>query len=211
MTLLLVALLAASPRTGALEAAIVTSVEAADLVEYPRQSNALQDLIDSGLELTRRNLTYLYGSSDPANRGMDCSGAIHYLLTSHGFDQVPRQSDQLYAWLEKAGTLTKTTEPVPERVSDLKDLKPGDLLFWSGTYRIDRKITHVMMYLGTDEQTGQPVMFGASDGRDYRGKPMRGVSVFSFRLPRPESRSKFEGYGPVPGMAESSSAADRAP
>jgi hypothetical protein len=52
-------------------------------------------------------------------------------------------------------------------------------------------------------------MVGASDGRDYRGKKMWGVSVFSFHLPKAGSRSRFEGFGPVPPLAGLSRSADR--
>jgi len=113
---------------------------------------------------------------------------------------VPRQSDQMYNWLEQAGTLMKTEDPRPEKPADLKDLHPGDLLFWSGTYDAGRKITHVMLYLGTEKTSGEPVMFGASNGRSYKRQNMWGVSVFSFYLPEINSRGQFEGYGRIPGV-----------
>ena len=65
---------------------------------------------------------------------------------------------------------------------DFSKLKPGDLLFWSGTYRVKRTppITHVMLYLGKTKNN-ELLMFGASNGRTYRGKRMNGVSVFDFK------------------------------
>jgi hypothetical protein len=95
-------------------------------------------------------------------------------------------------------------------------LKPGDLLFWTGTYKIDRDppITHVMIYLGINRHSGHRVMVGASEGRQFEGKSRYGVSVFDFVLPRKEGtsdiqgegtlatdlRSRFIGYGSVPGL-----------
>ena len=86
--------------------------------------------------------------------------------------------------------------------ASLAGLKPGDLLFWTGTYDTGARtlpISHVMLYLGKTK-AGRPVMFGASDGRPYQGKRQNGVSVFDFRIPAATSKSKFAGYGPIPGL-----------
>lgn len=79
------------------------------------------------------------------------------------------------------------------------DLKPGDLLFWSGTYSTKNYISHVMMYLGKNS-SNQPLMFGASDGRTYLGKKMWGVSVFDFKLPFGKTNAKFVGYSCIPNL-----------
>ena len=85
---------------------------------------------------------------------------------------------------------------------------PGDLMFWSGTYSIEREnpITHVMLYLGTEKRTKKRVMFGASDGRSYGGIQRWGVSVFDFKMPRQDTTKPekavvdFVGYGRIPGL-----------
>jgi hypothetical protein len=66
---------------------------------------------------------------------------------------------------------------------EFNELKPGDLLFWTGTYDVEKDppVTHTMIYLGEDKETGKPVMLGASDGRSFEGKRMSGVSVFDFK------------------------------
>ena len=194
-----VATTATKPEEPKQKPAMVSSLDPQDIVEYEQQPEKIQKLISSALAMTKMDLTYTYGSNNPKNGGMDCSGAIQYLLRKQGFRQTPRQANLIHAWSDKNGTL------IPAKVHklnapELDALKPGDLLYWSGTYKIDRHITHVMMYLGTDKKTKKPVMFGASDGRPYNGKRRRGVSVFEFRLPKPEKKSKFEGYGPIPGM-----------
>ena len=63
---------------------------------------------------------------------------------------------------------------------ELDNLKPGDLMFWSGTYHVDRdpSITHTMIYLGREKGSNQRIMVGASDGRTYKGQQKWGVSVF---------------------------------
>jgi len=39
----------------------------------------VQQLLSSALELTTRNLDYKYGSADPGNGGMDCSGFVYFV------------------------------------------------------------------------------------------------------------------------------------
>src|SRR5204863_7070507 len=97
---------------------------------------------------------------------------------------------------------------------EFKDLLPGDLMFWSGTYQTAREvpISHVMMYLGREKKTGKRVMFGSSDGRSYNGIQRWGVSVFDFKMPKadpanPEKRVDFVGYAHVPGLRDAALAA----
>jgi peptidoglycan DL-endopeptidase CwlO len=175
-----------------------------DLAEFEAQSEPVQKLIRNGLALTERNLTYRYGSSDPNSGGMDCSGTIYYLLKQSGVKEPPRDSSGLYLWAEKTGTLRSVNvKDLEDRA--LADLKPGDLLFWEGTYEVQRDppISHTMIYLGREKKTGLRVMVGASDGRTYGGISRNGVSVFDFRLPRAESAAKFVGYARVPGFDHS--------
>ena len=152
------------------------------------------------LELSQEKLTYLYGSADPKNKGMDCSGTIYYLLKSANVTNVPRSAEEMFLWAEKKGNLQQVSEKNVDSPS-FSHLKPGDLLFWSGTYAIHRNppITHVMIYLGKNS-ADQPLMFGSSDGRTYQGKKMWGVSVFDFKLPDGKSRAKFEGYSCIPHL-----------
>lgn len=161
----------------------------------------MRRLILASLELTRRGLTYRYGSSDPATGGMDCSGTIYYLLKAAGVKEPPRDSSGLYLWAQKAGTLHRVS---PTSLDDpsLDDLKPGDLLFWEGTYEVQRDppISHAMLYLGREKATGIHVMVGASDGRTYGDTKRTGVSVFDFKLPRAGSAAKFVAYARVPGL-----------
>ena len=178
----------------------------ADYDNYPAK---VRQIIDSGLALTKQNLGYTYGSADPANGGMDCSGFIYYVLKQNGFSDVPRDSSQQYVWVRKAGDFNAVVSR-KEDSFELDDLKPGDLLFWRGTYNIDRDppITHTMIYLGREKRTNKRVMVGSSDGRTYDGKQRWGVSVFDFKMPPPPKSGDakispvFVGYGRVPGVTE---------
>ena len=173
---------------------------------YPTR---VQQILDAGLALTKENLGYTYGSADPANGGMDCSGFIYYLLTENGFKDVPRDSSQQYVWVRKARNFNAVLSR-HEDTFELDALKPGDLLFWSGTYNIDRDppITHTMIFLGREKRTNKRVMIGSSDGRTYDDKQRWGVSVFDFKMPPPPQSGDakispvFVGYGRIPGLSD---------
>ncbi len=179
-----------------------------DAIEgYAKYPLKVRQILDAGLALTKQNLGYTYGSADPANGGMDCSGFIYYVLKQNGFPDVPRDSSQQYVWVRKAGNFYAVLSR-KEDSFEFDDLKPGDLLFWRGTYNIDRDppITHTMIYLGREKRTNKRVMVGSSDGRTYDGKQRWGVSVFDFKMPPPPKSGDakispvFVGYGRIPGL-----------
>src|SRR5213596_2138050 len=178
-----------------------------EIVESDSYPPKVRQIIDAGIALTKQNLGYTYGSADPTSGGMDCSGFIYYLLRQNGFPDVPRDSSQQYVWVRKAGNFNAVLSR-KEDSFELDDLKPGDLLFWRGTYNIDRDppITHTMIYLGREKRTKKRVMVGSSDGRTYDGKQRWGVSVFDFKMPPPPTSGDakispvFVGYGRIPGL-----------
>jgi hypothetical protein len=205
---------------GLLMALIASSLSADPIVEPPLVSTISRDelrdfqllnaqekaLIEAALELTRQNLTYLAASHDPAKGGMDCSGAIYHLLHTQEFKQAPRQSNQMGRWVRDHSLLHHAGKARHLEDPSLSHLRPGDLMFWVGTYdtqgREDLPITHVMLFLGWRMSDGKPVIFGSSDGRSYEGQRRRGVSVFDFVLPRAEAKAQFLGYGRIPGLPE---------
>jgi cell wall-associated NlpC family hydrolase len=178
---------------------------------FDRQPEAVQNLLRAALQLAGQNLTYTYGSANPDKGGMDCSGIIYYLLTEAGMDNVPRSSSEQYVWLRKIDRFRAVLSR-EENSFEFDDLEPGDLLFWSGTYEINRDppITHTMIYLGVEKKTGRRLMVGASNGRSYNGKRRWGVSVFDFRMPRARRTAsekgalqpRFVGYGSIPGIRD---------
>jgi hypothetical protein len=169
----------------------------------------VRQLLDRALQLTTENLDYKYGSADPANGGMDCSGFIYYVLSQGGMKEVPRDASEQYIWVRKAGTFQAVLGHQDDTF-ELDALKPGDLLFWSGTYRIERDppITHTMIYLGREKGTKQRIMVGSSDGRSYKGQSRFGVSVFDFKVAPRGSPDKspdhltpaFVGYARIPDL-----------
>ncbi|MCX7121149.1 MAG: NlpC/P60 family protein [Gammaproteobacteria bacterium] len=173
------------------------SIPMTDLSGSSNYSEHVKKLISRSMLLSKKELNYRFGSGDPKNGGMDCSGTIHYLLKKVGHINSPRDARDLYLWVKKDGRL----HPVHAyhfNSRQFSRLKPGDLLFWTGTYRTRRKppITHVMLYIGKNKRH-QRLMFGATEGI-YRGRIVRGVGVFDFVLPTRHERARFVAYGCIP-------------
>lgn len=183
------------------------TIKTSQLAEFNKYSAQQQKLTRTALENipTKKWLKYKFGGASPSAGGFDCSGAMYYVLGIAGY-QPPRTSAQQYIWIRDHGTI----HHVPPKVTQTNDrafrnLKPGDLLFWSGTYTPTDgrqvKITHVSMYLG-QEKDGRHIMAGSSKGRSYRGKRGDGFGVHDFKLPSKSSRSKFVGFGTPPTPAK---------
>ncbi|MGJ8695799.1 MAG: C40 family peptidase [Verrucomicrobiaceae bacterium] len=181
-------------------------LKAEALKEFAELSKERKKVISDALEMARKNqgFRYKFGGASPKAGGFDCSGAMYYLLRKSEL-KPPRTSSQQYVWVRDAKELTTVPRSV-KKVDDavFEKMLPGDLLFWSGTYAPTDgrtvKITHVGMYLGTEKKDGRPVMICATRGRSYRGVQRDGFGVYDFRIPSSKSRSKFEGYGPPPGL-----------
>ena len=204
--------------------AATASIDPGEIENFDAQPEAVRQLLSAALQLAKGNLTYTYGSADPAAGGMDCSGTIYYLLRQRGFEDIPRSASEQYSWVRGKSrfyAVLSNKQDTPE----LAEMRPGDLLFWTGTYIVDRDppVTHTMIYLGRRKKDGHRLMVGSSDGRTYDGQRRNGVSVFDFHLPAarsgdaadaataaaPDHAPDFAGYGPIPGMADLNDAASR--
>jgi cell wall-associated NlpC family hydrolase len=198
------------PTRAGKKAAAVSSIAPEELEGFEVYPDATQQLIRRSLELTTKNLRYQFGSSDPNAGGMDCSGTMYRVLQDSGIKDVPRQSDEICRWMMRRTQLYRTEDTSTLKDKSLSALKPGDLLFWTGTYDTssprELPISHVMLYLGKRKKDGKPIVFGASDGRSYDGQRRNGVSVFDFVMPKRDGKAAFYGYGPVPGLKGSVSA-----
>lgn len=163
--------------------------------QYPPKVKAL---INYALKLAGSNLYYLYGSANPAKGGMDYSGTIYYLLKSFGL-KSPRQANHMYTWVKHKGRLRLLLNAKKQYF--IRYARPGDLLFWSGTYSVSRvpPITHVMMYLGLNKQK-QILVFGASNGRYFKKVRINGVSVFTLKLKTKNSSARLVAFGCIPGL-----------
>ena len=189
----------AAPPTGETKTATVKTEELAGFAELPE---ATKSLLRTALAVTARGLAYKAGSADPDTGGTDCSGFVYYVLQKQGITGVPRQSNDMYEWVWKAGTF-RACNGTTMKSFEFGELRPGDLLFWVNSAKDaktdrDPPVTHVMIYLGKRRSDGHPVVAGASDGRSYDGQRMNGISVFDFKLPSPGSPARFIGYAHLP-------------
>ena len=178
---------------------VVYRVQPAQAPEAPRGGSGLAGAMWGECErLSRLGLRYQFGSMDPSSGGLDCSGSVKYVLERSGVRGVPRTASDQYVWLEKAGRLT----PLGRGANGdwiLNRLRPGDLLFWRGTYVTNRvpDVSHVMIYLGRDTRTGRAMMFGARSNTSRTGIHGHAVDIFEFN-PVPKGKSEFIGFGSVP-------------
>ena len=178
-----------------------------EIADFDKNPESVRKLLTAALDLTKRNLEYKYGSADPEAGGMDCSGFIYFVLRENGVPDVPRDASGQYVWVRKAGNFRAVLSRELDSF-ELDELQPGDLLFWTGTYKVERDppVTHTMIYLGKQKDSDKPIMVGASDGRTYEGEKQHGVSVFDFKTVRanqvssPGTHPRFVGYARVPGL-----------
>ena len=140
-------------------------------------------------------LTYQFAGASPQDGGMDCSGAVFYLLGKVGIDP-PRTADRQYHWVLDSGNLTRI--PADARSLDhsaFAKLMPGDLLFWAPVGD-DARISHVQLFLGFEVKDHHPIMAGSSNGRSYRGVKKNGFGLVDFTIPKAGSPKRLIGYGP---------------
>lgn len=179
-----------------------------DLIDFETLPEDRKKLIEGAITVARESpwLPYKFGGSSPADGGLDCSGAMYFVMNKAGL-KPPRTSADQYLWIKEADRLHEISATA-KTVDDpsLASLKPGDLLFWSGTYEPSDgrtvNITHVAIYLGREKKDKRHVMINATDGRSYRGTKANGYGVYDFYLPKEGGRSTFAGYGTPPGIAE---------
>ncbi|MEM1296244.1 MAG: NlpC/P60 family protein [Verrucomicrobiota bacterium] len=172
----------------------LSQLEPVDIVEFEGQPAIIQQLISFALEIGKEGLAFKYGSFDPKNGGMDCSGTVHHILLQLGI-KSPRETHTVFEWVDKEGNLNEITGSISLDSSQLHNLGPGDLLFWEGTYDVgdrDPPISHVMIFIGHRKDNLKPVMVGASSSR--------GVSILEFKMPRPNTTYRFVAYGTPPGL-----------
>ncbi len=182
-------------------------IETSAIVDFETLPEDRKRLLEMAIAVAKDSpyLPYRFGGSDPKDGGFDCSGAVYHVLTKAGLTP-PRSSSEQYLWLKAENRLVETPLK-PADISDpvMQKLRPGDLLFWGGTYTPTdgrkSKVTHVAIYLGKEKSDGLAVMINATDGRSYRGKKANGYGIYDFRLPSETSKSVFMGYGTPPGIA----------
>lgn len=192
----------------------VKATEALPLLEtsalrgFDELSESRKKLIEAAISVGNEvaGMPYVYGGNGPPDGGFDCSGAMYYVLRKAGL-KPPRTSADQFLWVKKNSQMHTISVAAKDAThASFSELKPGDLVFWTGTYEPDDarlvKITHVAIFLGYEKKDGHAVMINATDGRSYRGKVGNGYGVYDFRVPEAGSKSRMVGYGKPPGLDE---------
>lgn len=122
---------------------------------------------------------YVWGGESP--RGFDCSGLVDYVLSSMGVRNVPRTSEQQYAW-------TRRVDPA--------NLEAGDLVFLN--FPGEAAPGHVMIYAGNGRVIQAPAAGQNVQVDRFKPGPV-GSTVYG--------SGKIIGYGQVPGLAYSNAPA----
>src|SRR5262249_48086014 len=120
---------------------------------------------------------YVWGGTGPS--GFDCSGLVQWALTRAGIKNVPRTSEQQWAWVQH----------IPR-----DQLRPGDLVFeqWPGDGAAPG---HVAIYTGN----------GRIEEAAHQGVPVHAVSWSPGQVSAAGGR--IVGYGRIPGLNGSAAAA----
>ena len=98
---------------------------------------------------------YVWGGSSPAT-SFDCSGYICWIYTQSGVYHLPRTT---------AEGIYRQCAIIPR-----EEAKPGDLVFFTGTYASPGPVSHVGMYVGDGKMlhAGDPIGFGDLNSNYWR-------------------------------------------
>lgn len=98
---------------------------------------------------------YVFGGSSPST-SFDCSGFVCWVYTHSGVHNLPRTTAQ--------GIYNQCT-----RVS-ASEAKPGDLVFFQGTYNASETVTHIGIYVGQNRMLhcGSPIQYTSIDTSYWR-------------------------------------------
>ena len=109
---------------------------------------------------------YVWGGSSPAT-GFDCSGFVCFCYTQSGVYNLPRTTAQ--------GIFDQCI-PV-----SADELKPGDLVFFTGTYKSDTVVSHLGIYVGDGQmlQCGEPRIGYADLSNSYWVRHLLGYGRLS--------------------------------
>ena len=99
---------------------------------------------------------YVWGGSSPAT-SFDCSGFICWVYTKSGVYSLPRTS---------ASGIYDQCSIVPR-----EEMRPGDLIFFTGTYASPGPVSHVGIYVGGDQMLhcGSPIGYANINSAYWSG------------------------------------------
>ena len=107
---------------------------------------------------------YVWGGSSPAT-SFDCSGFVCWVYTHSGVYDLPRTTAQ---------SIYNQCVPVSR-----DELKPGDLVFFTGTYATTNAVSHIGIFVGDNQMihAGDPIGY-ANLGNSYWIKHLYGYVTY---------------------------------
>lgn len=125
--------------------------------------NDVSDLIIETAK-TYMGVPHCYGGT--TSRCLDCSGFVSVVYSKYGYFLPHNSEEQSFSG---------------SKIPDQKNLKKGDLVFFSGTYNSGRKITHSGIYVGNYEfihaSSGQGVTVSSLNDPYWKRKYAFGVRI----------------------------------
>ena len=99
---------------------------------------------------------YVWGGSSPAT-SFDCSGFVCYVYTHSGVHNLPRTTAQ--------GIYNQCAH-IPK-----SEARPGDIIFFTGTYNSPGPVSHVGIYVGENRMIhcGSPIQYARTDSPYWSG------------------------------------------
>ena len=93
---------------------------------------------------------YVWGGSSPST-SFDCSGFVCYVFSNSGVHNLPRTTAQ--------GIYNQCAHIAPS------EAKPGDIIFFTGTYDSPGPVSHVGIYVGNNMMIhcGSPIQYARTD------------------------------------------------
>lgn len=105
------------------------------MTRLQKLSSRASDLVVNALGML--GIRYKYGGNTPEN-GLDCSGLVRYVFKETWGAELPRTAEEISRLGKKV---------------DVKDLQPGDLVFYN---TLKRGFSHVGIYLGDNKFIHSP-------------------------------------------------------
>ena len=99
---------------------------------------------------------YVWGGSSPST-SFDCSGFVCYVYTHSGVHNLPRTTAQ--------GIYNQCAH-IPK-----SEARPGDIIFFTGTYKSPGPVSHVGIYVGNNRMIhcGSPIQYARTDSPYWSG------------------------------------------
>jgi len=120
-----------------------------------------EDVLTVANRLAGLHLPYAYGSQDPRDGGLDCSGFVQMVFRESAGIDLPDEADKQLEYCHANGQVWDASSAWTPAI-----LQPGDLVFFVGPEPHPRtsQVSHVMIYCGNNIMVGAQSLGQQLDG-----------------------------------------------